>query len=554
MRITRFFNYTGIYMIPVCWLIEMAAYLYLSKDIGKTINISPEIVFAGILISLLPTLKIWSTNSIRRAHGQTEFHFLDGLEKVTDEYSGRNNKSKYAYPVIPDELLRKDSEAVGMVVGRDRRTNRYIQLPPSTHLTVLAPTGGGKTSGPIISSLLLNHLNDAKRRHVYFVTDIKKEIRHKATFKDEEKILCFDPDDRTANGWDILGNLNDDSTMNEVKKTMEDIVFSMIILPKDGSNAFWKIQPRDLLLAELLFEWQYVKRRNFIDMCKDILSMPARDFVEKINQTAKPSDVCYMLSISFVGMNDDTFGGIYAEAYSHLKNIALDNDLVYALRDCPKERMITPDKLEEGYSIMVCLAEEDLTRYREVLRILITMVLKHCECRNESGFTDETPEIHLILDEWPRICSEGYLEKADDSYKTLRSKRCSITAIYQNIEAGYQIGSENQMAGVLSNSWLLCLGANSVKTQEMLSKMCGTYREANQSFGCGKHTTSNLAFEERPVVDVNTLQDMDEKEEAVLITSKSRFYRVKKIPYFKNRKLSELSQKMMESYGTGKIN
>ena len=116
-------------------------------------------------------------------------------------------------------------------------------------------------------------------------------------------------------------------------------------------------------------------------------------------------------------------------------------------------RKITPDLLEEGKSIFIDIAEEDLTRYHDLLRLIVSQVLRHLEQRKESDCrTGKVPEVNLILDEWPRICASGNLEKLLDSYKTIRSKRGRIIAIYQSIEAGYQIMGENAMADVLSNN------------------------------------------------------------------------------------------------------
>ena len=151
-KVLHFLMNSGLFIPPIVFVI---AYIYL--QINQPLWISDRNnLYLVALGSVAPVLFIWLSSS--------------GQPKEETAWAG---KQKAMYPDVDPDLLSK--EAKGVILGKDKKTNKYVIKPleEDGHILVIGGTGSGKSSCLVIPTLIAN----PKARAL--VVDIKGELSYK---------------------------------------------------------------------------------------------------------------------------------------------------------------------------------------------------------------------------------------------------------------------------------------------------------------------------------------------------------------------------------------
>lgn len=452
------------------------------------------------------------------------------LEKdQVKEQDAMTGKKKAMYPSVPKELL--FNEPKGFVMGKKGRKYVCHDIIQDGHVFLIGGSGSGKSSCCAIPTLLANP--DV----AVFAIDIKGELSFKSVKYGSEQVLIVNPQDRSQCGYDPFFDLDNTSTNQKILETMQTITYSLIPLPANVKDPFWKNSARNLLIGLLIYYYKKL-RSDFVSIVDQILSQPIEESINTIAERASKKSAEYRYINQFIGMADETLGGIVAEMNNHLVIFANDQDIRYALRD--NSLKVDPRKLEEGYSIFLSIREEKLSAYYDVMQLMINQTLAELEKRPE----DADP-VMVMIDELPRILSAGKIERLLDAARTLRSRKVVLVLIAQSMEALMTAYSENEVTDLISNcSYIEVVSATSVKTQRAVCNWCGTYMARKQSWsGEGRESRVSVSYEEKDIVQPKDLMVLPKSKEAIIITPWG-YNRVKKVPYYKDKFLKKKSDEI----------
>lgn len=96
--------------------------------------------------------------------------------------------------------------------------------------------------------------------------------------------------------------LNEDSNNQKILEDMQLIAFSLIPMPANITDPFWKNSARNLLTGFLIYFYNQ-GFTNFISIIDEILSKPIQVTIQKIVETANPtsSEYRYIIQFSWYG-------------------------------------------------------------------------------------------------------------------------------------------------------------------------------------------------------------------------------------------------------------
>lgn len=376
---------------------------------------------------------------------------------------------------------------------------------------MIGGSGSGKSSCVAIPTILaakaIPSTSSANPNLRLVALDIKGELHSKATKIGDENVIIFDPQDRSTYGYDPFYLLNEDSTSQEIMETMQTIAFSLIPLPGDIKDPFWKQNARNLLIGLLIFYYKYVNLYDLVSIIDRILGRPIKESIDEVMEKARTTSPEYHCIVQFKGMDESnvTLSGIVSEMNVHLTVFVNDADIRYAFKNNPAK--INPLAIEtDPLQIFISIREEKLSQYYDCLQLILNQFLGQFEKRPESS-----EPVLFLIDELPRILSSGKIDKLLDAARTLRSRNVTLLLISQSTEALMTAYSENEVTDLISNcSYIICLGASSTKTQKAICDWSGQFLAKKTSWsGEGKSRKANISYDEQNIVkpeDLMTLQ------------------------------------------------
>ena len=240
-----------------------------------------------LLLSTLPSLLSWASS----------------LGKPSEKKS-LSGKEKAKYPPIPKELLHKDPTGT-IVFGRDKHSGCFVckKITEPGHVFIIGGSGSGKSSCLIIPSILSN------KNHRTIAIDIKGELHEKATKYGDETVFVLDPQDRGSYGYNPLYQLSDESTTQEILEVMQTISISLISMPPDIKEPFWRMEARNMLIGLLMYGFRQ-GYRDLPTMADFIEGQPIKELIAKVLSELKPSSVEYKYLVQYGGMADETISGV----------------------------------------------------------------------------------------------------------------------------------------------------------------------------------------------------------------------------------------------------
>lgn len=416
----------------------------------------------------------------------------------------------------------------GVLFGKQGKY--YVRKPISEdgHVLVIGGSGSGKSSCGVIPTLLSN------QDTAVFAIDIKGELSYKAAKRTDPKVMVFNPMDRYSCGYDPLYKLKDGCSADDIYETMRHIAESLIPLPTDLKDPFWKNSARNLLTGLLIYYFN-TGMRDFISLVDVIDSKPVKSSIQEIMENADVLSVERKCIIHMADLTEETLSGIEVEMGNHLSVFSTDADVRFALRDNPVKT--NPEMINSGISIYLAVREDKLTAYYDLLQLVLNQMFSELEKRPE----DANPVL-FIIDELPRILSAGKIERLLDGGKTLRSRKVTLYLIIQSVEALMSAYSENQALDLITNcQYIEILDAVSTKTQKMIIEWAGKYMRKKKSWSSSASKVNvNTSFEEANLIDSTDIMRLKQSKKVMLV-SPYGFYIIDKNPYYEDSKLSALS-------------
>ena len=450
---------------------------------------------------------------------------------ITDNIKNKSN-SKY----VPEYMLfQKDQHSGGFFFGTKNFNVRqpgflnilnpysmdfYVMKPPDRegHICICGDPGSGKTSCLAIPTLL-------NWRRSAFVIDIKGDL-YKNTKHKRPNIRVFDPKNPDALGYDPFYILKDSKNPAQDALT---ISCSLIPLPHDVKNPFWKKSARNLLTGAIIYCY-YAKKLSFIDAMKKIVSTPVAALVEEIDKETRSTrnesvKKAVYFNNAFVGMPEDTLGGIYAELHSNLEIYATDEDIIRCLS---KEECINPNDLENKHDVYICIPEHLLYQWKSLLNLMVSQFLHHFEQRPDMN---ETP-ILFMIDEFARL---GRIEGVTEAFATLRSKKITICVVFQDFSQVDLIYGHNERRTILATcGYQVILNVMEVSTQEYFSKAIGAKISNANNIGINFTPSGEVSgygcrsSETRvPIIYPEEFKELKD----IIIICHDGYFRVNKAPY-----------------------
>lgn len=460
------------------------------------------------LLVLLPMFYITPRNIIRAITGDETFSFI--------EVALRHKKKKQEEVVKPK--VHKEIKEVaprGVVFGKEG--SKFVSKPEDKdgHILVIGGAGSGKSSCIAIPSLM-------SWKDRIFAIDIKGELLEKTKHK-RGLVKVFNPSNDEAYGYDPFYMLHNS---NNLGQDMKEIVMAIIPLSPNVKDPFWISAAQNYLTGALIYF--YKEDMNFIGAITGVQKTPPTQLVEEIQNSRH--DLAKLYTNQFVGLDTKTLSGIFTEVSNKIMLFATDEQLKKALS---KDKVITPDSIEKGSDIYICIEESKLEQWNCLLTLIVNQFLKHFERRADM---DSTPVLFL-LDEFARL---GKIETVTNGLATLRSKKITIAILTQSLAQLDAIYGKEYRQIIADNcQYKAILNATDADTQEYFSKLVGTYdkekisHNANfeQYTGLGKGTGKSTTTEEKKIIkpeEFATLQD-------VVLLTPFGFFRVDKAPYYSTK-------------------
>lgn len=374
----------------------------------------------------------------------------------------------------------------GFVFGSLKRKYVIKDEYADGHILVIGGAGTGKSSCIAIPTLM-------SWNERVFAIDVKGELYQKRKERRGEKNLkVFNPSDVGANGYDPFYLLKNSKNLVQ---SVNEISLSIIPLKPDVKDPYWITQAQSYLTGAILFYYNF--ELNFSETMMEIKSKPCVELVETIMQSDNTQ--AKMQMSTFVGMDGKTLSGIYSEVSRHIMPFATDSDLIKALNG--EGNCITPNDLEEGYDIFICIKEEYMEQWKALVGMMCNQFLKSFEKREDGN----NKPILFLLDEFPRL---GKIQAITNGLATLRSKKIEI-ALFVQSKSQLNLFYGKEEAEVIADNctYKAILGAGDTNTQEWCSKLVGTYDKKKLSsnyntdvLGVGKGAGTSTTTEEKRII------------------------------------------------------
>lgn len=493
-----------------------------------------------LLLSILPTVYVWSENQRQSAAGKQEFGIEDTFHSGPTEYSSPL-KQQAMYPRIEERLLFERPQ--GVVLGKAetgtlKKQTRYLCKPMEKgnyrdgHVLIVGGSGSGKSSAVIIPTLL--SCPDTGM----FCIDIKGELWRKSRRMDDEDVVIIDFQDRGMDGWDALYILNRKETVRDqdLRECMEEIAGSLIPISAKDSAEFWKQSARSLLTGELIGLYKQKDIRNLSELINEILSRDTKELVAELMDGARPKAVEVKYLSSFKNLADETLSGVVQQEEEALKAFT-DEDIRFALES--NKRKAQPLMLEEGKAVFLAVREEKLEAYYNVINLIIAQVFG-CLIKRPEG----SSPVMVVIDEAARLCARGPIPYLHNGILlTGRSRNITLILVTQSYEALQNAYTKADIESMVANcAYLVCLDVRSQETAKSICSMAGTYQERETTWsGSGKNRSVSISYRQKPILEPSDLSRLVQMDEAVLIAAQFSYCRVKKCSYYNDPVLAPLS-------------
>ncbi|MFO1155191.1 MAG: type IV secretory system conjugative DNA transfer family protein [Rhodospirillales bacterium] len=419
----------------------------------------------------------------------------------------------------------------GTVLGR-WPDGRLITYMGDEHQLVAGAAGSGKTTGPVISTLLAwpsSVLVYDPKRELYAQTAHFRSRLGEAFYIDPtcEHSARFNP------LWEIRTG-----TVHETGDVQN--VVSILIDPGGAKNSYdyWESDAAKMLTGLILHALHALPRgRQHLAAINDML-LSIRDSLQVMAQSTQPrvrAIAEYLLSLP-----DRQFGGVHGSASAAL--ILYDDPVVARNTSCSDFRI--SDLVCASYP-MTCYLQvrpTDAVRLRPLTRLILTQVAQALMYDTGAAADGRAKKHRLLylLEEFPSL---GRLDFFSSQMRVMRGYGITALLIVQSFKDIINAYGRDQT--IVDNCRIVvCFAAADPDTQKMISTMLGSAVEKKQSetrphgWAWFKGSTSTSEAR-RPLLDAGEVRQVGYDEQLVLVTGEKPF-RTKKVQWFRHRRLRRL--------------
>ncbi|MCL2513993.1 MAG: type IV secretory system conjugative DNA transfer family protein [Oscillospiraceae bacterium] len=415
-------------------------------------------------------------------------------------------------PGLPPELASAHKQ--GVIFGKWR--GQYLVKPEQAdgHVLVVGGSGSGKSSCVAIPTL-------RSWRGGVFAIDIKGEL-YETTRHFRKNIKVFNPLDNNSCGYDPFYSLRHSDNPAQGAGAIAEAV---IPLPRDTKEPFW-IESAQIILTGAILHY-HGRGAGFLQTVKVIQSTPPKDLIQAI-LSSDVQEARYCVN-SLADMSEKTLSGVMAEISRHVVAFITDRALISALS---RPKIITPADLEYGGDIYIQIPEHLLNQWKNLLGMIVNQFMRYFEKHGPAR------RILFLLDEFPRL---GKIEAVTNGLATLRGRGINIMLIVQSLAQLDEIyGRDNRKVIADNCTYQAILSAADADTQELFSRLVGTYDRLKKSygknleiFGLSSNRHEGVAFEKSPIIKPEQFRQL--KNDVIVLTPYG-FCRVEKAPYYMKTK------------------
>jgi type IV secretion system protein VirD4 len=420
---------------------------------------------------------------------------------------------------------------MGTVLGQwpDGRLITYLG---DEHQLVAGAAGSGKTTGPVISTLLAwpsSVLVYDPKRELYAQTARFRARLGEAFYVDPtcEHSVRFNP------LWEIRTG-----TVHETGDVQN--VVSILIDPGGAKNSYdyWDSDAAKMLTGLILYALHALPReRQHLAAINEML-LSIQDTLQEMAQSTHPrvrAIAEYLLSLP-----DRQFGGVHGSASAAL--ILYDDPVVAKNTSCSDFRI--SDLVCATYP-MTCYLQvrpTDAVRLRPLTRLILTQVAQALMYDTGTAADGRAKKHRLLylLEEFPSL---GRLDFFSSQMRVMRGYGITALLIVQSFKDIINAYGRDQT--IVDNCRIVvCFAAADPDTQKMISTMLGSAVEQKESqtrprgWAWFKGSTSTSEAR-RPLLDAGEVRQVGYDEQLVLVTGEKPF-RTKKVQWFRHRALRRL--------------
>ncbi len=409
---------------------------------------------------------------------------------------------------------------------------RLITYAGDEHQLVAGAAGSGKTTGPVISTLLAwpsSVLVYDPKRELYAQTAHYRSRLGEAFYIDPtcEQSARFNP------LWEIRAG-----TVHEMGDIQN--VVSILIDPGGAKNSYdyWDSDAAKMLTGLILYALHALPReRQHLAAINEML-LSIQDTLQEMAQSAQPrvrAIAEYLLSLP-----DRQFGGGHGSASAAL--ILYDDPVVARNTSCSDFRI--SDLVCATYP-MTCYLQvrpTDAVRLRPLTRLILTQVAQALMYDTGTAADGRAKKHRLLylLEEFPSL---GRLDFFSSQMRVMRGYGITALLIVQSFKDIINAYGRDQT--IVDNCRIVvCFAAADPDTQVMISTMLGSALEKKESqtrprgWAWFKGSTSTSETR-RPLLDAGEVRQVGYDEQLVLVTGEKPF-RTKKVQWFRHRRLRRL--------------
>lgn len=399
---------------------------------------------------------------------------LLGLNKKVDISRGSAFFANKAW-----EKLVLHTENKGLLVDGFRSISPALSF---RHVGIIAPSGQGKTSNYVIPNILslpefINVETGTSASAV--ITDPKGEIFEATSKYLEEqgytiKVIRVEHPESS----ELFNPVQRANTDIEISKLAEILVDSGLSGGKNDNKDFWGNSAKMLLtnLIKILKRSDIPDKHLNLHNLKNFVDLMGGDGKPLINFVVKHCKDTQAITeyASFIEQDSETISNILLTIKTVLKDIAIKEIALLTSTDTIDFEVLRKEKT----ALFIITPFSDIEYYRFFLTILYSQIFSFCDKVTDGN------DILFMLDEFGNL---GKIPSFPQLITTLRSKRCSVSIILQDIEQLRMVYGKSGASSILNggcNSKVIFGGIQNVETLKELSLMMGS-ETLSQSTGSG---------------------------------------------------------------------
>lgn len=414
-----------------------------------------------------------------------------------------------------------------------------------THALVLAGSGGFKTTSIGIPTLMTwtgsAVVLDPAREIGPMVGALReRELGH--------RVITLDPGAPDSGAFNVLDWIDPHSPMAE--SNVESVATWLVGEPargvKESGAEFFRDMGKTLiacLLADMLWDARTDAERS-LRRLRQVLVTPEAE-MRQVLQTiyaCSPSPLARDLAGTLMGLVDETFSGVYANANKATRWLSAQ-----AYADLVSGQSFRTDELAGGHlTVFVQIPLKVLISTPGLARVVVGALL------NSAYEADGQVQgrILFLLDEAARLGPMGVLETARDAG---RKYGLTLLLLYQSVgQLIEQWGREGARAWYDSTSWRLYAAVQDLETARELSALCGEHGVISAAEGqsAGTHgrlgqfasstsgRSENLSEVKRSLIKPEELVQDTRADEAFVIVRGARPLRCGRAIYFRRPEMA----------------